>query len=207
MKEPIHSRGPNDATQYQFDGSEFSPQNLEDTVVIIVNELFEGDIRAVSSLDFKEDTDTDEPIVVVTSGDLKLSQEEQGVTQVGFGVAAYPGSEDNKIRSEQTAMGTLTLNLVARTARGTTLHSYELLKFFQELQYYMPEMIGVLMFNPLALQAPKKIEDTEHLWQSVIQCNYKVSRAWSTERVAPRLKSFGSIGLQPVEFYGSLLQV
>jgi len=195
MKEPIHSRGPNDATQFQFDNAEFSPQNLEDTIVVIINELFEGDIRAVSSLDFKKDTDTEEPIVVVTSGDFKLSQKERGVSRIEFGPDAFPGSQDNGIHSEQTATGTLKLNLVARTARGTTLHSYDLLKFFQELQYFMAEMIGVLMFNPLGLTAPKKVEDTEHLWQSSVNCAYKVSRAWSTERIAPRLKTFGTIGV------------
>lgn len=51
------------------------------------------------------------------------------------------------------------------------------------------------MFNPLGLTAPKKVEDTEHLWQSSVNCAYKVSRAWSTERIAPRLKTFGTIGV------------
>jgi len=85
MKEPVHPRGPNDSTQFQFDDAEFSPQNLEDTIVALINGLFEGDIRAVSSLDFKEDTDTEEPIIVVASGDLKLSKAERGVRKIEFG--------------------------------------------------------------------------------------------------------------------------
>jgi len=164
-------------------------------LVILINELFEEDIRAVSSLDFKEDTDTVEPIIVVTSGDLRLSETENGVREIQFGIEAYEGSVDNAIHSEQASSGTVALNLVARTARGTTEHSYDLLKFFQELQYYFNEMIGVLMLRPVGLSAPKKIEDTEHLWQSVVQCEYKISRAWSTERLAPRLKSFGHRGI------------
>ncbi len=195
MKEPVHPRGPNDYTQFQFDAAEFSPQNLEDTIVLLINGLFEEDIRAVSSLDFKEDTDTEEPIIVVTSGDLKLSKIENGVKKIEFGIDAYEGSVDNGIHSEQSATGTLNLNLVARTARGTTLHSYELLQLFQELQYFMSEMIGVLMLKPVALKAPKKIEDTEHLWQSTVQCEYKIARAWNATRIAPRLKTFGVVGL------------
>ena len=196
MKERVDSRGPLNSTQYQFDNAGFSPQNLEDTIVILINELFDAEIRAVSSLDFKEDTDTAEPLIVVESKTLELSRRERGVKEISYGVTkAGEGPQDNAIRSEQAATGTMNINLVARSARGTTRYSYEVLEFFQELGYFMGELIGVLAFYPERLIAPRKIEDNEHLWQSTIQCSYKVSRSWATERLAPKLKSFGLKGL------------
>jgi len=195
MKEHVDSRGPNDCTQYQFDGAEFSPQNLEDTIVLLINELFEADIKAVSSVDFKYDTNTAKPIIVVESGDLKLSSTERGVKEIGFGPGAYPGSIDNGIHYEQTASGTMSLQCVARSARGTTEHVYDLLKFFQELQYFMAEMLPINMFSPTGLSKPVKVEDSEHLWKSSVSCVYKITRPWSSERIAPRLKSFGTKGV------------
>jgi len=195
MKEKVHSRGPNNDNQYQFDDASFSPQNLEDTVVILINKMFEEDIRAVSSLDFKEDTDTSEPIIVVESRQLTLSQSERAVKEIQFGPGAFEGSKDNAIRIEQAASGTIDLNLVARSARGTTLYSYELLEFFQELSYFMSELIGVLAFYPESLMPPQKVEDTEHLWKSTVRCKYKISRSWAATRLAPKLKTFGVKGL------------
>lgn len=198
MKEPVHSRGANDCTQYQFDDAEFSPQNLVDSIVLLINGLFDEDIRAVASVDFKEDTDTAEPIIVVSQGNLALSQTERGIKEIEFGPGAYPGSKDNAIHSEQSASGTLMVKCVARTARGSTTHIYDLLKFFQELQYFMAELIDVNMFGPTGLAAPNKVEDTEHLWESTITCVYKVTRAWAATRLAPRLKTFATKGVASI---------
>lgn len=189
MKEPVDIRQPLGCGQYQFDGAPFSPQNLEDTLVVLINTLFNKDIKAVSSLDFKEDTDISNPIIVVSSQDLVLSKTERGVRSIGY------GPEDNSIHSEQVANGTIDLNLVSRSARGTTLYSYELLELFQELGYFMNELIGVMSFYPDRLIAPKKIEDNEHLWKSTVRCSYRIARSWATERLAPKLKTFGVNGL------------
>ena len=196
MKEQVDVRDAETCQQYQFDSAEFSPINLEDSIVTLINEVFEGDIRAVSSLDFHEDTDTVEPIIVVASAGLQAPEDKRALALAEFGEGTFPGSHTNAKTFEQLMIGTMAVNCVARTARGTTNSVYELMCFFQELQYYMAELLPILSFKPLALESPKKVEDNEHLWKSTIQCKYVVGRSWSTERIAPRLKTFSRKGLE-----------
>lgn len=164
-----------------------SVNDLEDCLIQLVTELTE--YPAQSYLDFK--AEQEEPSVVIAPGALQPDPQRRGVVKSGYGLNAYPGSVDNTVKFACVLHGAMDIRCVSRSARHARAMADDVGKLMMTLEYFMPEMSGVLSFRLAVIQEPKKVEDTEHLWYAAVQCRYSLEYAWTADRLAPRWKTQG----------------
>lgn len=198
MKSEISSKQiPNQ--RYRYTDGVFTPTLFEDGMVSLLQQELDPcedpKIKVVSFIDFKKESAT-YPLIVCAIGDIQIDLLQSGMNTSGFGLNAYPNSEDNKIRHVVSTGSTFNIRCVCGTAREAREVSYDLFTTVCGLAYFIPEMFGVSSFKVLGMMLPKKMETepNEHLWFADIACSLKTELMLATERVAPRLKSFG-IGL------------
>lgn len=199
MKNEINSRPVPDTNQLMFDPGLFQPNKFEDGFVSLLDALLDNKYKVVSAMDFRTDTDTADPLIVCATGDLQIDPGQAGLVSSGFGLNAYPGSIDNRMRYSRILKGPLHVRCVARSAREARTVSYAILEWLTAVEPFVCEMFQINSFRVISVGGTKKIdgETNDYLWVSEILCSYSYELAVSVDRVAPRLKSFNVLGLNP----------
>jgi len=199
MKNNPQSRPTPDMEQYAFDANWFTPNGFEDSAVALLKATLDlgTEFNIVSSIDFTPNTDTAKPLIVCEVGQIDADLSKNALNLASFGLDAFPGSVDNSLAYASYLWSTLAVRCLARSAREARKHSYTILQYLYQLSHFMPEMFDINEFAVTTLTPPKKVEgdNNDHLWFSQVVCKFALEYSWSIERVAPRLKTLGLIGL------------
>lgn len=182
MKDKIDTRPVPPVDQHLFKRV-YSVEDLESCLVGLVTELTE--YPAQSYLDYTKEQV--EPMVVIAPGAIQPDEQQRGLVSAGYGYQAYPGSTSNDMSYACLLHGVVDLRCVSRSARHARRMADVIGKLMLTLTYYMAELTGLQKFTVAAINEPQKVDDTEHLWYSSVQCRFTLQYAWSTARLSPRL--------------------